>query len=95
MAVTQNLREQDSNTDESDEDEVVTCDEDDNKDIFAEIGSENKEEEYEEHKEGNEILYMYLQSQPEVSGHPQKEALPRFPSFNVATMMSTFLSIFF
>ena len=37
----------------------------------------------------------YLQSQPEVSGHPQKKALPRFPSFNVATMMSTFLSIFF
>ena len=25
----------------------------------------------------------YLQSQPEVSGHPQKKALPRFPSFNV------------
>ena len=36
-----------------------------------------------------------LQSQPKVSGHPQKKALPRFPSFNVATMMSTFLSIFF
>ena len=35
------------------------------------------------------------QSQPKVSGHPQKKALPRFPSFNVATMMSTFLSIFF
>ena len=39
--------------------------------------------------------YFYLQSQPKVSGHPQKKALPRFPSFNVATMMSTFLSIFF
>ena len=36
-----------------------------------------------------------LQSQPKVSGHPQKKALPRFPSFNVATMMSTFLWIFF
>ena len=36
-----------------------------------------------------------LQSQPKVSGHPRKKALPRFPSFNVATMMSTFLSIFF
>ena len=36
-----------------------------------------------------------LQSQPKVSGHPQKKALPSFPSFNVATMMSTFLSIFF
>ena len=36
-----------------------------------------------------------LQSQPKVSGHPQTKALPRFPSFNVATMMSTFLSIFF
>ena len=36
-----------------------------------------------------------LQSQPKVSGHPQKKALPRFPSFNVATMMSTFPSIFF
>ena len=38
---------------------------------------------------------MDLQSQPKVSGHPQTKALPRFPSFNVATMMSTFLSIFF
>ena len=38
---------------------------------------------------------MNLQSQPKVSGHPQTKALPRFPSFNVATMMSTFLSIFF
>ena len=37
----------------------------------------------------------YPQSQPKVSGHPQTKALPRFPSFNVATMMSTFLSIFF
>ena len=37
----------------------------------------------------------HLQSQPKVSGHPQTKALPRFPSFNVATMMSTFLSIFF
>ena len=36
-----------------------------------------------------------LQSQPKVSGHPQTKALPRFPSFNVATVMSTFLSIFF
>ena len=36
-----------------------------------------------------------LQSQPKVSGHPQKKALPRFPTFNVATMMWTFLSIFF
>ena len=36
-----------------------------------------------------------LQSQPKVSGHPQTKVLPRFPSFNVATMMSTFLSIFF
>ena len=36
-----------------------------------------------------------LQSQLKVSGHPQTRALPRFPSFNVATMMSTFLSIFF
>ena len=36
-----------------------------------------------------------LQSQPKVSGHPQTKALSRFPSFNVATMMSTFLSIFF
>ena len=39
--------------------------------------------------------YQDLQSQPKVSGHPQKKALPRFPSFNVAPMMSTFLSIFF
>ena len=39
--------------------------------------------------------FFELQSQPKVSGHPQKKALPRFPSFNVATMMSTFLSIFF
>ena len=39
--------------------------------------------------------FSELQSQPKVSGHPQKKALPRFPSFNVATMMSTFLSIFF
>ena len=37
----------------------------------------------------------HLQSQPKVSGHPQKKALPRFPSFNVAPMMSTFLLIFF
>ena len=36
-----------------------------------------------------------LQSQPKVSGHPQTKALPRFPSFNVATMMLTFFSIFF
>ena len=41
------------------------------------------------------VLGCYLQSQPKVSGHPQKKALPRFPSFNVATMMSTFLSVFF
>ena len=41
------------------------------------------------------LLHLVLQSQPKVSGHPQKKALPRFPSFNVATMMSTFLSIFF
>ena len=41
------------------------------------------------------IIYVNLQSQPKVSGHPQKKALPSFPSFNVATMMSTFLSIFF
>ena len=41
------------------------------------------------------IAWINLQSQPKVSGHPQKKALPRFPSFNVATMMSTFLSIFF
>ena len=31
----------------------------------------------------------------ELQSHPQKKALPRFPSFSVATMMSTFLSIFF
>ena len=49
----------------------------------------------------NQICRVYLQnsaeqqSQPKVSGHPQTKALPRFPSFNVATMMSTFLSIFF
>ena len=41
------------------------------------------------------LLTSSLQSQPKVSGHPQKKALPRFPSFNVATMMSTFISIFF
>ena len=42
LAVTQKLREQDSDTNESKEDEVVTCDEDDEKeDILAEIGSEN------------------------------------------------------
>ena len=59
LAVTQKLREQDSDTDESKEDEVVTCDEDDEKeDILAEIGSENEEEEYEEHEEGDEILYL-------------------------------------
>ena len=38
---------------------------------------------------------LTLQSQPKVSGHPQKKALPRFPSFTVAPMMSTFLSIIF
>jgi len=61
LAVTQNLREQDSDTDESEEDEVVTCDEDDEEleeDILAEICSENEEEEYEEHEEGDEILYL-------------------------------------
>ena len=60
LAVTQNLREQDSDTDESEEDEVVTCDEyDEEEDILAEIGSvENEEEEYEEHEEGDEILYL-------------------------------------
>ena len=60
LAVTQNLREQDSNTDDSEEDEVVTCDEDDEEeeDILAEISSENEEEEYEEHEEGDEILYL-------------------------------------
>ena len=36
---------------------LVTCDEDD-EDILAEIGSENEEEEYEEHGEGDEILYL-------------------------------------
>ena len=41
------------------------------------------------------MLLSEIQSQPKVSGHPQKKALPRFPSFNVAPMMSTFLSIFF
>ena len=41
------------------------------------------------------VTQHVLQSQPKVSGHPQKKALPRFPSFNVAPMMSTFLSIFF
>ena len=41
------------------------------------------------------FLRAKLQSQPKVSGHPQKKALPRFPSFNVAPMMSTFPSIFF
>ena len=40
-------------------------------------------------------VIVWDQSQPKVSGHPQTTALPRFPSFNVATMMSTFLSIFF
>ena len=51
LAVTQNLREQDSDTDESEEDEVVTCDEyDEEEDILAEIGSvQNEEEYYEEH----------------------------------------------
>ena len=60
LAVTQNLREQDSDADESEEDEVVTCDEyDEEEDILAEIGSvENEEEEYEEHEEGDEILYL-------------------------------------
>ena len=59
LAVTQKLREQDSDTDESKEDEVVTCDEDyEKEDILAEIGSENEEEEYEEHEEGDEILYQ-------------------------------------
>ena len=60
MAVTQNLREQDSDADESEEDEVVTCDEyEEEEDILAEIGSaENEEEEYEEHEEGDEILYL-------------------------------------
>ena len=58
LAITQNLREHDSDTDESEEDEVVTCDEDyQEEDILAEIGSEN-EEEYEEHEEGDEILYL-------------------------------------
>ena len=33
-------------------------------------------------------------SQPKVFGHPQKKALPRSPSFNVATMMSIFLFFF-
>ena len=41
------------------------------------------------------VMIGQLQSQPKVSGQPQKKALPRFPSFNVAPMMSTFLSIFF
>ena len=45
-------------------------------------------------REQRENISSKLQSQPKVSGHPQKKALPRFPSFNVATMMSTFLSIF-
>ena len=45
--------------------------------------------------EAHKTYELLLQSQPKVSGHPQKKALPRFPSFNVATMMSTFLSIFF
>lgn len=59
LVVTQNQREQDSDIDESEEDKVVTCDEDDEeKDILAEIGSEN-EEEYEKHEEGDEILYLY------------------------------------
>ena len=43
----------------------------------------------------NNTFKANLQSQPKVSGQPQKKALPRFPSFNVAPMMSTFLSIFF
>ena len=35
------------------------CDEDDDEeDITAEIGSENEEEEYEEHEGGDEILYL-------------------------------------
>ena len=59
LAVIQNLGEQDSDTDESEEDEVVTCDEDvEEEDILAEIGSENEEEKYEEHEEGDEILYL-------------------------------------
>ena len=60
LAVTQNPREQDSDTDESEEDEVVTCDEnDDDEDILVEIGSEHEEEEeYEEHQEGDKILYL-------------------------------------
>ena len=59
LAVIQNLGEQDSDTDESEEDEVVTCDEDvKEEDILAEIGSENEEEKYEEHEEGDEILYL-------------------------------------
>ena len=38
---------------------MVTCDEDDEEeDILAEIGSEHEEEEYEEHAEGDEILYL-------------------------------------
>ena len=39
---------------------MVTCDEDDDdeEDILAEIGSENEDEEYEEHGEGDEILYL-------------------------------------
>ena len=46
LAVTQNLREQDSDTDESEEDEVVTYDEDDEEeDFLAEIGSESEGEE--------------------------------------------------
>ena len=46
LAVTQNLREQDSDKDESEEDEVVTYDKDDEEeDILAEIGSESEEEE--------------------------------------------------
>ena len=43
----------------------------------------------------HELDISELQSQPKVSGHPQKKALPRFPFFNVAPMMSTFLSTFF
>lgn len=59
LAVTQNLRQQDRDTDESEEDELVTCDEDDEEeDILAEIGSENDEEEYEDHEEGDEVLYL-------------------------------------
>ena len=59
LAVTQNLRKQDN---ESEEDEVVTCDEyDEEEDILAEIGSvENEEEEYEKHEEGDEILYQTI-----------------------------------